>query len=100
MEKTKMTIIVNEENKKAFTTKVKTELEKICDDLADLEIFETMNEDADREHFTVQRVLYDAYKMLGYELARMRKYVYSMIFKGKLYYLDTLTMTVREKGAF
>lgn len=93
-----MTIVVNEENKKDFTTKVKKELEKICEDLADLEIFETMNDDADREHFTIQRVLYDAYKMLGYELARMRKYVYSMIFKGKMYYLDTLTMRVREKG--
>lgn len=98
MEKTNMTIIVNEENRKDFTTKVKRELEKICVDLADLEIFETMNEDADREHFTVQRVLYSAYKMLGYELARVRKYVYILTYKGKMYYINTLMMKVREKG--
>ena len=100
MEKINMTIIVDEENRKDFTTKVKRELEKICVDLADLEIFEAMNNDADREHFAMQRALYSAYKMLGYELARTRKYVYILIYKGKTYYIDTLTMTVREKGVF
>ena len=100
MEKTLMTIMVEETNKKDFTQKVKTELEKICKDLTDLEVIGLMNDDVDGRIFTMQRVLYNTYKMLGYEFIRSRSYVYALIFKGKRYWLDTLNMVVKERGSF
>ena len=95
-----MTIAVDEVNRKDFTSKVRKELDEICQGLTDLEVLGLMNEDVDGKTFTMQRVLYDAYKMLGYELIRSRSYVYALIFKGKRYWLDTLSMVVKERGSF
>ena len=68
--------------------------------VADLEVMGLMDEDVDAKTFSMQRVLYDAYKMLGYELIRSRSYIYALIFKGKRYWLDTLSMVVKERGNF
>ena len=95
-----MTIAVEEVNRKDFTSKVRKELDKICTGLTDLEILGLMNDDVDNKTFTMQRVLLDGYKMLGYELIRVRSYVYQLIFKGKRYWLDTLSMVIKEKGGF
>ncbi len=95
-----MTIAVDEANRKDFTSKVRKELDKICQEVSDLEVMGLMNEDVDTKIFSMQRVLYDAYKMLGYELIRSRSYIYALIFKGKRYWLDTLSMVVKERGSF
>ena len=95
-----MTIAVDEVNRKDFTSKVRKELDEICQRVTELEVMGLMNEDVDAKTFTMQRVLYDAYKMLGYELIRSRSYIYALIFKGKRYWLDTLSMVVKERGSF
>ena len=100
MKEDMMTIAVDEVNRKDFTSKVRKELDKICQGLSDLEVVGLMNDDVDNKTFTMQRVLYDAYKMLGYELVRSRSYVYGLLFKGKRYWLDTLSMVVKERGTF
>lgn len=100
MKEDMMTIAVDEVNRKDFTSKVRKELDKICQGLSDLEVVGLMNDDVDTKIFTMQRVLLDGYKLLGYELIRSRSYVYALIFKGKRYWLDTLSMVVKERGAF